>query len=268
MVPNMLAILVTALTLSFLVPLTTGTPDKYTCKEQSKSDDGGNLLQKVVSLNYCLLEDPVPPAVLAPSRLSAYPLLKKSGGAPVFFHLERGHYIYADGVYLGSIFVYPRDECRVSSIKRPSTCNQYPNGAIMVDCPPTSGPTFGTLVRKFLATRKAVLQVLIITHEHYDHMGNYDSVVNANPSLDYFITSKEVANTLREYATTTFSNSRVDQIYRENLNYPKSFKWDLEVSASLHATFTRGNQTLRITSGEGHTPGDLIIWHAATGTLC
>ncbi len=241
-----------------------GQLDAYTCDRPSKSNVG-NLLDKVVSLEYCLDQDPVPSSIFTPSPLNVLPRVVANGFKPVIYHLEQGMYIGSDGFYINTFFVYPRDECK--SKKPPASCTTSPNGAILIDAPASFGTGYGAMLKKFLASIHTTLQAMIITHEHWDHEGAIHSVVLANPTLDYLIIGEEVADTLRKYETLTFENKRVDQIFRSNPLFSKNLKFNLEVQEDTQITYTRGNQTFRIMSGFGHTPGNLVIWHAATSSL-
>jgi glyoxylase-like metal-dependent hydrolase (beta-lactamase superfamily II) len=264
----------------------TGQLDAYTCDRQSKSNVG-DLLDKVISVEYCLDADPVPSSIFESSPYNALTLVVENDFNPVIFHLEGGMYIGADGFYINSVFVYPRDECKQSAkqskrdkgsnkkharqlkgeTKPAPSCTKYPNGAILVDAPASFGTGYGARLNKFLATRGATLQVMILTHEHWDHMGGVHNVIAANPNLNFFVAGEEVVDTLRKYETLTFENERVNQIYRSNPLYQRSLTFDLQIQENTEITFTRGNQTLRIMSGFGHTPGNLVIWNEATAAL-
>jgi glyoxylase-like metal-dependent hydrolase (beta-lactamase superfamily II) len=137
-------------------------------------------------------------------------------------------------------------------------------GAIIVDCPPDFGPNMGTFVRSFLESIDAELEAMIVTHEHYDHVGNLNSVQEANPTLNYFVTSKEVAAALEDWSTITFDNARANEIFRMNPNFPQ-YKFDLTFEGEY--SFTMGNQTFDLRTGDGHSTGGVLIWHEASRAL-
>jgi hypothetical protein len=141
----------------------------------------------------------LPAAIFEPDPLITSTRINFNGGENVVFDIEAGRNVYASHTHIGSIYVYERD-CRgggkkaAKGTKKPKGQRNLKKakkmgkktggdceggakyGAIMVDCPPDFGPNMGTFVRNFLESIDAELEAMIVSHEHYDHVGNLNSV--------------------------------------------------------------------------------------------
>jgi glyoxylase-like metal-dependent hydrolase (beta-lactamase superfamily II) len=138
-------------------------------------------------------------------------------------------------------------------------------GAILVDAPPNYGPNFGTFLKDLLDSMGAELKVVILTHEHSDHIGGINAVLKANPTYETIITSAASAETLRSFAMPNYSNARLQEIFSANPNFP-----DVDIDMELEEgreDLVIGNQTLDIRIGKGHTPGHMIIYHEASKSI-
>jgi hypothetical protein len=90
----------------------------FVCERRS-DNNAGNLIEKMISLEFCLDSDPVPVAIFEPGPLNTFTKINfENGGEDVVFHLEAGHYIIASGAYISSIYVYEKD-CQGGGKKAP-----------------------------------------------------------------------------------------------------------------------------------------------------
>ena len=67
----------------------------------------------------------------------------------------------------------------------------------------------------------ADLMVMIVSHEHNDHNGGLNTVMEANPTLEQFISSRETFEKIQILGTPNYSNSRVQEIFASNPTFPK-----------------------------------------------
>ena len=272
--------------------------------DRPADNNQGNLIETVIGLDWCLDSDPLPAVIFEPSPLNIFMLGQAAGGSPVIVDLGYGSYIYGDGTYMTNLFVYEK-ECppmkkggrkgmsmgkkgmkmgKVASKEKKGgayggldrrglrkhadgeemTCDPDRLGAVLVDAPPNLGPGFGEFIKTFLDSVNADLEAMIVTHEHLDHMGNGISVMEANPTLTRFIAGARVAETIHTFQTMQYDNPRIQEVMAPSPNYPPyEFNHIFEVEEEMHF----GNQTLLLKELDGHTPGNLLIWHAASQTL-
>jgi hypothetical protein len=66
-------------------------------------------MEQVINLGYCLDSDPLPGFIFDPTDpLNTSARVQSNGGAPVFFHLEAGEYVYANGGNICTVYVYEK----------------------------------------------------------------------------------------------------------------------------------------------------------------
>jgi len=153
---------------------------------------------------------------------------------------------------------------KIAKKKKKKRCVPSRHGAILVDAPPSAGPDFGKLVHDFLDEHNADLEIMIVSHEHFDHVGNGLSVMEYNPMLTEVITTADVAETLHSWTTQTFSNPRLSEIMAPGPQFPfYEFTYVFEGTEILEI----GNQTLELRGTDGHTSGNLLIWHEGSKTI-
>jgi glyoxylase-like metal-dependent hydrolase (beta-lactamase superfamily II) len=270
---------------------TTQTQD-FTCSRPLDS-----AVETAIELTWCLDSDPLPAAIFTPSPENLF--LQSFAGLAVV-PLGGGHYAVGDGIYMSALYIFegefkaskvkghkgkgPKGKARALKVGNRMGSKKKGGkkmmgkekgemvgegggtlGAILVDAPPNYGPNFGTFLKDLLDSMGAELKVVILTHEHSDHIGNINAVLKANPTYETIISSAESAAVLRNLAMPNYSNARLQEIFSANPNFP-----DVDIDVELEEgreDLVIGNQTLDIRIGQGHTPGHMIIYHEASKSL-
>jgi hypothetical protein len=273
----------------------------YTCNRPSEND-AGNYMEQVTNLGYCLDSDPLPGFIFDPTDpLNTSARVQANGGAPVFFHLEAGEYVYANGSNIGTVYVYEKT-CPVShrglkskykSGKKSSVGKSMMMmmkkmmmgmttktakdtheeeeeedetmcyGAVLFDAPESFGLAFGEFVYSNLAALNATLDAVIISHAHLDHSGNLQTVLDSNPTVTHIYASHAAAETYSTRSAYTYGNARLNEILNSNAQFPD---YDITDILEEEETLVFGNQTLEIKAAPGHTEGNILLFHEASGS--
>lgn len=236
----------------------------FKCNRPSENE-AGNFMEKIIEFNYCLDSDPLPPSILEPSNNNV--LLKSSGaeGGIGITYLGAGLYAYGNGGYMGALMVY---ECTGASLQGTDSCpNVGRKGAILIDAPPALGAGLGSFLKTTLDSLDADLMAMIVTHEHNDHNGGLNAVLESNPTLQTFIASRGTYEKIQVLGQPSYSNSRVQEILTSNPTFPRyPATFDLLIEEEF-SQITIGNQTMDTRLVDGHGSGNLLMWHEASGTI-
>jgi glyoxylase-like metal-dependent hydrolase (beta-lactamase superfamily II) len=275
------------------LPFVVGQAEDFSCSRTLDST-----VETAIELEWCLDSDPLPGAIFTPSPENLF--LQSFTGLAVV-PLGGGHYVLGDGVYMSALYIFEGefkgskrkaralkgDEMKKKKKgkkmmdekdgkkgkKGTNSRREEPEmgagvgtlGAILVDAPPSYGPDFGTFLKDLLDSMGAELKVVILTHEHSDHIGGINAVLKANPAYETIISSAASAAVLRNLALPNYSNARLQQIFSANPNFP-----DVDIDIELEEgreSLVIGNQTLDIRIVQGHTPGHMIIYHEASKSI-
>lgn len=238
-------------------PRSVRSQESFTC---ARTVDGA-ILDAAIGYEWCLDHEPIPPAIFTPSFENVFLTSQQVGGGPVATYLGGGHYVIGDGSYMSSLYIYDDGE---KQSKKKKKKKKKPYGALLMDAAPSFGPEFGMWLKDFLDGIEAELKMFLFSHEHYDHVGNFNSVMAANPTLDTFIASKVTTEVLERWGNPDFSHPRVQEIFSANPNFP-----DVEINKVIEESgcFNMGNQTLNLVVGPGHTEGGIMVWHEASKAI-
>ena len=118
-----------------------------------------------------------------------------------------------------------------------------------------------------LDTLNADLMVMIVTHEHNDHNGGLNTVLEANPTLQSFIASRATFEKIQVVGQPIYLNLRVQEIFTSHPTFPQyPATFDVLIEDEF-SQITVGNQTMDTRLVEGHGSGNLLMWHEASATI-
>lgn len=136
-------------------------------------------------------------------------------------------------------------------------------GAVLFDAPEAFGLGFGDFIYTNLAALDATLDAIIVSHAHLDHSGNVESVLAANPTVKHVYATKAATDTYATRSAYMYGNPRLNEILNSNPHFPT---YDITDILEEEQTLVFGNQTFEIKAAPGHTEGNILLYHEASGS--
>jgi glyoxylase-like metal-dependent hydrolase (beta-lactamase superfamily II) len=95
--------------------------------------------------------------------------------------------------------------------------------------------------------------------------GTYRLFLDANPTVTHVYASHTAAETYATPSAYTYGNTRltVNEILNSNPQFPT---YDITNILEEEQTLVFGNQTLEIKATPGHTKGNIMLFHGASGS--